>query len=115
MPDELGPLRIVRPDDLLNVTVELTNLRVSADRRFLERIDPVAPAWLAFVLPPQHLSEQAFMEYEDHVRARGPAARRVRRGWAVAAGLRPAQRRGAVAAGRCQPAVLGPVDPSPRG
>ncbi len=67
MPDELGPLRIVRPDDLLNVTVELTNLRVSADRRFLERIDPVAPAWLAFVLPPQHLSEQAFMEYKDHV------------------------------------------------
>ncbi len=67
MPDDLGPLRIVRPDDLLNVTVELTNLRVSADRHFLERIDPAAPAWLAFVLPPQHLSEQAFMEYKDHV------------------------------------------------
>jgi hypothetical protein len=67
MPDELGPIRIVRPDDLLNVTVELTNLRVSADRHFLERIDPAAPAWLTFVLPPQHLSEQAFMEYKNHV------------------------------------------------
>jgi hypothetical protein len=67
MPDDLGPLRIVRPDDLFNLTVELTNLRVSADRRFLERVDPDAPAWLAFVFPPQHLSEEAFMEYADHV------------------------------------------------
>ncbi len=66
MPDELGPLRIIRPDDLLHLAVDLMNLRVSVDRHFLERIDPAVPAWLAFLLPPQHLSEQGFMEYKDH-------------------------------------------------
>ena len=67
MTDDQGPLRIVQPDDLLNITVELTNLRVSADRHFLERIDLAAPAWLAFVLSPQHLSEHAFVEHKDYV------------------------------------------------
>ncbi len=72
MANDLGPLRIVRPDDLLNLTVELANLRVSADRRLLERVDPAAPAWLVVLLPPQHLSEQAFLEYKDHVEAAAP-------------------------------------------
>lgn len=71
MADELGPLRIVRPEDLLNLAVRLTNLRVSPDRRVLERIDAGAPALLTFVLPPQHLSERAFFEFEDRLEPAG--------------------------------------------
>lgn len=73
MAGDRGPLRLLRPDDLLVLTVRLTNLEVSPDRRSLARVDPDQPAALTFELPPQHQSERAFLEWEDGYEPAAPA------------------------------------------
>src|SRR5262245_61381887 len=58
-------LRLVRPDDLLNLEIEAVNLRV--DRRGREPAlvvaDPEQPARLIVLFPPQTIAESAFFEY----------------------------------------------------
>ena len=59
-------LRLIRPDDLLVLDVYLTNLRPSADGTALERIDPDQSARLAVELPPQHVAERAYFQFNSY-------------------------------------------------
>jgi hypothetical protein len=65
MPDLDGLLRLVRPEDLLVLDIEVENLQLSDDGRRLERVDAALPAGLAVRLPSQHVAERAFFEFED--------------------------------------------------
>lgn len=65
MPDLPGTLRIVRPDDLLVLDVELVNLHLSDDGLRLERVDPGAPAGITVHLPSQHVAERAYFEFKQ--------------------------------------------------
>ncbi|MEV7242895.1 hypothetical protein AB0N92_16825 [Streptomyces sp. NPDC093248] len=53
-----GPFRVVRPADMLVVDISLINLRRDGSR-LVPRI-PGTPAFVVAVLPPQHVTEQAF-------------------------------------------------------
>src|SRR5690349_6790321 len=55
---------IIRPDDLLVLTIEGVNLAVGAGAAGPElvRIDPAAVAYLVAVLPPQAFAERAYLE-----------------------------------------------------
>src|SRR5215813_8954169 len=58
---------LLRPEDLLNLTVRGYNLRlVVSDRKapVLTHIDPKAPAYLSIELPPQSIGEEAFFEVQ---------------------------------------------------
>ena len=67
-----APLRLIRPQDLLVLDVYLTNLRPSADGTALERIDPDQPARLAVELPPQHVAERAFYQFNSYAERADP-------------------------------------------
>lgn len=56
---------VLRPDDLLVLSVQTVNLRLDTstpDRPRLVRDDPGDAAYLAYVFPPQSIAEQAFFE-----------------------------------------------------
>jgi hypothetical protein len=55
---------ILRPDDLLTISVECYNLTPFGAGQ-LRRIDPHADAFLVFSFPPQHIAEQAYFEAYD--------------------------------------------------
>jgi hypothetical protein len=48
-------VRIVRPEDLVVLDVELVNL--IPDGQILRRADPNEPGLVLFTLPPQHVKE----------------------------------------------------------
>src|SRR5579871_6107225 len=56
---------VLRPDDLLALSVQTVNLRLDTsapDRPRLVREVPGDAAYLVFVFPPQSIAEQAFFE-----------------------------------------------------
>src|SRR3954470_23966144 len=58
-------LDLVRPDDLLNLKVEIINLRLisrKGKKPFLEVEDRAQPAFLSFTFPPQTIAEHAYFE-----------------------------------------------------
>src|SRR5262245_20611382 len=59
----VNPFRLVRPQDLLALELDVSNLRVTADGRRLERIDPARPGLLIFRFPAQHVAERAFFQF----------------------------------------------------
>jgi hypothetical protein len=60
MPEEPVVIRILRKEDLLDLTIELTNIDVVNDTPTLARHTPGLPALLIVHLPPQHIAEEAF-------------------------------------------------------
>lgn len=59
-------LDLVRPDDLLNLRIEATNLRVQAvegETPILVVENSQQPAYLAFIFPPQSIAETAYYEF----------------------------------------------------
>jgi hypothetical protein len=69
---DLPRFRFLRPEDLLVVDVEVSNLQLSADGSSLERADPAADAYLIFHFPAQHIAERAFWEAENSKETAGP-------------------------------------------
>lgn len=65
MPDWQGPLRLIRPEDLMVLNVEFANLCLSDDGKRLERIEQDSPAILTVHLPSQHVAESIFLEFEQ--------------------------------------------------
>jgi hypothetical protein len=59
MDDQRFVLRALRRSDLLSLSFECVNLRLTADGR-LERSDPGKPAFIIVHFPGQHITEQAF-------------------------------------------------------
>lgn len=56
---------LVRPDDLLNLRIETTNLRLGTDEHknpVLIVEDPLQPAYLIVIFPPQTIAEGAYFE-----------------------------------------------------
>lgn len=57
---------LLRPDDLLDLTVEAVNLRITAQRKTRKPVlgidDPAKPAYLVVNFPPQTVTEQAVYE-----------------------------------------------------
>lgn len=56
---------LIRPDDLLNLRIEATNLRLDSsdpEKPVLVVEDAHRPAFLAFIFPPQTIAERAYFE-----------------------------------------------------
>jgi hypothetical protein len=68
-------IELLRPDDLLALGAETTNLRLdTADptQPALVRIDPAQPAFIKVLFPPQSIAEQAFFDSRNASPAQPP-------------------------------------------
>ncbi|HET7474947.1 MAG TPA: hypothetical protein VFJ97_02865 [Dermatophilaceae bacterium] len=71
MAEESRSIRLIRPEDLLVLDITLVNLAPGGDG-LLRAVDPATPARLVIGLPPQHVAESAFLEFQTWNQPAGP-------------------------------------------